>query len=689
MIGRTDREQRIKEKLEAKLKNCSPVFGLFYVAMRDENKSLATIDVYLNNILHFANFHTDITNSFFVFKDVTSNEIEEYLSSLKKGGSGDDILQGRWSSLNTFFTWAEKKGYVEKNPLISVPRPKNEKKHAVTYLTKEEISNLLKVIDKNTDEKFILRDKTVISLALTTALRIGALVNLNIADVDLVDKTIIVKEGAKKRKIRLGDNTVSLLSNWLKYRNSQFARTSSTALFLSKNYDRMPTEGINYMIAKYCNWAGLPKLVFSDLTETAICNLIEHHIPLQTIMDEYGFDRNERLIAYVEAVFNNRNESSQDVLDALISSSSNTSFYKDNYVGNDPNNFEIENGVLIKYTGDEDAKTIIIPNTVERISNSAFDDSGYKSKKIIIPDSVIDIDDGAFDWCEFENIIVDINNLKYCSDSGVLFNKEKTELIRYPEGKSEEHYTIPSSVSIVHDGAFLNCKNLECVNIQTGIVDIGNKAFQHCNRLADVFIPESVESIGNYAFDGCSNLSKITVSPGNNVWSDIDGVLFANYKARKYGLLYCFPNNKEVEDYFVPNGVLNIWCAAFAGCLKLQSVYVPNTVETIHEEAFRFCRNLKEITGLKGVLNIGCKAFARCVNLAYFDIPLGVEYIYEQTFYACKNLKRISMPGSIKEIDEHAFVRCDNLTEVRISRQSKVSVNLFKNCNTNCKITRV
>lgn len=72
------------------------------------------------------------------------------------------------------------------------------------------------------------------------------------------------------------------------------------------------------MIAKYCDWARLPKLVFSDLTETAICNLIEHHIPLESIMQKYGFDRNERLIAYVEAVYNNQSEAPEDVLDNIL-----------------------------------------------------------------------------------------------------------------------------------------------------------------------------------------------------------------------------------------------------------------------------------------------------------------------------------------------------------------------------------
>lgn len=734
MIERTDRELKLKGKIEKKLEKYSPIFRLFYVSMCEENKSFATIDVYLNNILHFANFHTDKPSSFFAFKDVTSTEIEEYLYSLKKGGSGDDILQGRWSSLNTFFTWAEKKGYVEKNPLNSLPRPKNEKKHTVTYLTKEQICNLLNVIDNNTDEKFRLRDKTVISLALTTALRIGALVNLNIGDIDLADQTITVKEGSKKRKIHIGDNTVLLLSNWLKYRNSQFTRTSSTALFLSKNYERMSVYGINDLLAKYCGWAGLSKLVFSDLTETAICNLIEHHIPLQTIIDEYGFDRNERLIAYVEAVFNNRNESSKDVLDSLIPLSSNTSFYKDNYVDNDPNHFEIENGVLVKYIGDGDADTVVIPGSVNRIYEDAFSDSVYWIEQLVIPHSVTYIDDGAFDFSDFENIIVDPNNCNYCSKDGVLFNKESTELIRYPNKKKGKNYIIPKTVKKIRCNAFSCCENIASVKLSEGIVDIddyafyecsellkitfpnslksiGENSFERCYALTEIYIPNNVEYIGCQAFRDCHRLSNIIVSPLNTTFCDIEGVLFLAGRDCVHAFLHTFPQNKAIDKYIIPNGVQFIEDWAFYGCRSIKEIHIPETVEQICDHAFFDCTYLKQITGMDGVDHIGNGAFCGCENLTHFHIPNGVKILYDHTFLSCKNLveisipssvtridngvfegckslKHLSVPESVKSIGEEAFMLCESLTEISISHITEISEDLLEYCGSNCKITR-
>ena len=71
---------------------------------------------------------------------------------------------------------------------------------------------------------------------------------------------------------------------------------------------------------------------------------------------------------------------------------------------------------------------------------------------------------------------------------GVLFNKDKTELIKYPSGKTETEYIVPDSV-----------KSIE------------NSAFEGCSNLTSIEIPKSVTSIGTFAFIACSNLTSITI----------------------------------------------------------------------------------------------------------------------------------------------------------------------------------
>lgn len=165
--------------------------------------------------------------------------------------------------------------------------------------------------------------------------------------------------------------------------------------------------------------------------------------------------------------------------------------------------FVIEVGVLKEYHGA--SVDVVIPDGVVEIQNECFKD--LKIKSVIIPDSVTSIGNGAFSNCKsLISIKVDDNNNIYASDNGVLFNKDKTILIKYPIGKSDTEYNILDSVTSIDVSAFEYCTNLTSVTIPDKVTSIGNYAFYGCTSLASVIIPESVTSIGNDAFKNCTNL---------------------------------------------------------------------------------------------------------------------------------------------------------------------------------------
>lgn len=93
----------------------------------------------------------------------------------------------------------------------------------------------------------------------------------------------------------------------------------------------------------------------------------------------------------------------------------------------------------------------------------------YGWESVTIPDSVTDISIGAFYGCEeLKNIEVSEGNSKYSSKDGVLFNKDKTELITYPSGKEEESYSIPESVTSIGSDAFGYCAELFTIYASAG-----------------------------------------------------------------------------------------------------------------------------------------------------------------------------------------------------------------------------
>lgn len=150
--------------------------------------------------------------------------------------------------------------------------------------------------------------------------------------------------------------------------------------------------------------------------------------------------------------------------------------------------------------------SITIPSSVTSIENTAFwGCSGLTS--ITIPSSVTSIGVNVFYNCTgLTDITVDSNNSSFCSESGVLFNKDKTTLIYYPLGKNDSSYTIPDGVTVIEQYAFYCNSKLTSVTIPSGVTSIGEMAFRECSGLTSVIVPSSVTSIEYNAFWCCFNL---------------------------------------------------------------------------------------------------------------------------------------------------------------------------------------
>lgn len=145
-------------------------------------------------------------------------------------------------------------------------------------------------------------------------------------------------------------------------------------------------------------------------------------------------------------------------------------------------------------------------------------------KEINIPASVKTIDVWALTNCPvLESINVDADNPYFTSDDGVLYNKDKTELLFYPNGKEPlvtdksgkvtggGVVVFPESVVSIRDNAFYMCSNLYSVEFNDGLKSIGNKAFLKCENLSAINLPETVETIGTDAFSYCNSVTTLEI----------------------------------------------------------------------------------------------------------------------------------------------------------------------------------
>ena len=222
------------------------------------------------------------------------------------------------------------------------------------------------------------------------------------------------------------------------------------------------------------------------------------------------------------------------------------------------------------FRGCSSLKSIDIPEGVTDIEYDAF--YGCSSlKNIDIPERVINIDNSTFHGCSsLESINVDVNNMFYASEDGILFNKGKTEIIKYPAGKKDiKEYIIPSTVASIEDYTFAGCSTLEGIEIPEKVTSIGRYTFDECSSLKRVNIPEEVTSIGLRAFYGCSSLKSINIPERLTSIDD-----------------YAFYDCNSLENIVIPEKVSSIGSMAFLGCDSLKSINIPNSVVTIGVNAF-------------------------------------------------------------------------------------------------------
>lgn len=266
------------------------------------------------------------------------------------------------------------------------------------------------------------------------------------------------------------------------------------------------------------------------------------------------------------------------------------------------------------FEGCSSLTSIKLPGKMTRIGEYAFYNCA-SLMNIAIPNGVTSIGGAVFEGCtSLLSILVDSANEKYTDIDGVLYNKERTEIIRYPAGKKANSYRIPDNVTSIDQGAFEGCAFLASIQLPESVINIKDRAFKQCISLANITIPCNTTSIGKYAFQDCSSLMNIEIP----------------YSVKSIGV-WAFNNCDSLVSIDIPGSISEIATGAFDGCNSLMNVIIGEGVQEISWDAFKFCGMLTCVVIPNSVWSIDTNAFYGCGSFS--DIYYGgTEEQWENVF---------------------------------------------------------
>ncbi len=300
----------------------------------------------------------------------------------------------------------------------------------------------------------------------------------------------------------------------------------------------------------------------------------------------------------------------------------------------------------------------IIPDTylekpVTAIGEWAFSGCDHLNS-IYIPQSVESIQQGAFSGCEnLLSIQVATKNPAYTSLDGVLFSKDKTQLLLYPSAKPEWEYIIPDTVTTIgafydsEDGnyyhsAFEGSRNLQSIFIGENVMAIGDFAFSECEALQQIEIPSSVTRVGRGIFLNCTRLVAATVNSGMigyRMFQNCTELKSVNWRSVSTASASAFMNCESLEQITIPLALTSIPAEMFSGCIGLKSIELPVSVTSAGDRAFADCASLESLT-------------IQCVDIK----------LQENAFAGCTGLQKIHYSGTAKqwaEITREIIWKCD------------------------------
>ncbi len=235
MDGRLQNELRIDGKINKILENAPSYLSEWNENMKASKKTASTRHSYIQIIeKYLSTINKNIKDA--KAEDFNESNVEKYMISIQtkfdKNGelkyTSDSYQQVTWSCLYSFFDFLQMKGYINKNYIKAVKRPKNHDLERINehriLLTSDDFKKLLDEVEKTWNPVRRARNRAILMVFMNTGMRESALISLMPEDIDYKSKTLyVIDKGNKRHEYQLTDKTINALKDWMSVR-SQLCR---------------------------------------------------------------------------------------------------------------------------------------------------------------------------------------------------------------------------------------------------------------------------------------------------------------------------------------------------------------------------------------------------------------------------------------------------------------------------------
>lgn len=256
---------------------------LFIEAKRIEGCSERSLDYYKTTLLMVLRV---INKEYFY---INTEDLRSFLSNYKERNNiSKTTIDNVRRIISTFFSWLENEDYISKSPCRRIHKVKTGK--VVKEIYSDETIEVLKQSITNK------RDLAIIELLISTGIRVGELVNLNITDIDFENKEFIVLgKGNKQRKVYFDAKTKIHLKQYINSRNDK-----NEALFVSlqQPHNRLQISGVEIMLRKIGKKIGIDKVHPHKFRRTLATKAIDKGMPIEQVQHLLGHSKIDTTLEY-------------------------------------------------------------------------------------------------------------------------------------------------------------------------------------------------------------------------------------------------------------------------------------------------------------------------------------------------------------------------------------------------------